>query len=210
MDYRTSPLKKYLDDAGSNAPAPGGGSVSALAGALGTAMGCMVANFTLGKKKYAQVEERVKELLSACDKARNDLLDLAQADVDAYGLVSAAYKMPKDTPEQKTARTEAIQKALVKAMEVPLKTLRICAGLMDAFAELGRIGNKNLISDVGVAAILAEAALRGAKMNVEINLAGLNDEELVREVQSEVDASMAEAAAAMKDIVSRVERRIRK
>jgi len=210
MDYRNSSLREYLDDAASNKPAPGGGSVSALAGALGTAMGCMVANFTVGKKKYADVEDRVKELLAEMDKARSDLLDLVQADVEAYSLVSAAYKMPKETPEQKSARTEAIQKALVAAMDAPLKTLRICADLIGRFDELGEIGNRNLVSDVGVAAILAEAALRGAKLNVEINLAGLKDERLVADVRAEIDAKAAAAAAAMRDVVSRVESEINK
>lgn len=204
MSYRTESIDRYVADAASNKPAPGGGSVSALAGALGVSMGCMVANFTIGKKKYKNVEPRVKEILAKCESSMNDLLDLVQADVNAYSEVSAAYGMPKDTDEQKAARSAAIQKALVIAMDAPLKALGICASLMDAYAELGEIGNKNLISDVGVAAILTEAALRGAKLNVDINLAGLKDEALVRTTRDEVERAAADADAKAKKILSAV------
>ncbi|MEW6356377.1 MAG: cyclodeaminase/cyclohydrolase family protein [Planctomycetota bacterium] len=204
MSYRQESIDRYVSDAASNKPAPGGGSVSALAGALGVSMGCMVANFTVGKKKYKDVEPRVREILSDCERSMNELLDLVQADVDAYSKVSAAYAMPKESDAEKTARTSAIQEALVVAMDAPLKALRVCAALMDAYDELGKIGNKNLISDVGVAAILTEAALRGAKLNVEINLANLKDEALVRQTRSEIDRLAAEAEARAKAILAEV------
>jgi len=204
MSYRQESIDKYVSDAASNQPAPGGGSVSALAGALGVSMGCMVANFTVGKKKYKDVEPRVQELLASCEKAMDELLDLVQADVDAYSKVSAAYGMPKGSDEEKAARTAAIQEALVIAMDAPLKAFRVCASVLDAYAELGKIGNKNLISDVGVAAILTEAALRGAKLNVDINLAFLKDEDLVRKTRDEVERTAAEASDKAKAILEAV------
>ncbi|NOZ21567.1 MAG: cyclodeaminase/cyclohydrolase family protein [Planctomycetes bacterium] len=204
MSYRQESIDRYVSDAASNKPAPGGGSVSALVGALGVSMGCMVANFTVGKKKYKDVEPRVREILADCERSMNELLDLVQADVDAYSKVSAAYAMPKESDEEKKARTAAIQEALVVAMDAPLTSFRVCASLMDAYAELGKIGNKNLISDVGVAAILTEAALRGAKLNVEINLAYLKDEELVGKTREEVDRLAAEAEAKAKAILAEV------
>lgn len=204
MSYRKGSIETYLSDAASSKPAPGGGSVSALAGALGVSMGCMVANFTVGKEKYRDVEPRVKEILAAGESAMNELLDLVQADVDAYGKVSAAYGMPKNTDEEKKARTAAIQQALLIAMDAPLKALRICAGLMAGYEELGKIGNKNLISDVGVAAVLTEAALRGAKLNVEINLAGLKDAALAAKTQAEIDRLATESDAAAKRILTEV------
>jgi len=206
MDYREASLRKYLDDAASDLPAPGGGSVAALAGALGSAMGCMVANFTVGKKKYAAVEQRVKELLQKCDSARKELLNLAQRDVEAYQGVSEAYKIPK---EQKETRARAIQEALKKAMNVPLETLRICHDLMDVYRELGEKGNRNLISDVGVAAIMTEAALQAAKLNVEINLAYLKDEQLVARVRNEIEEKALAASEAARQIVASVVEAIR-
>ena len=111
--YRDGTIRKYLDDAAAGIPAPGGGSVSALAGALATTMGSMAANFTVGKKKFLDVEPRVREILTKLDGLRERLLELVDEDVKAYGVVSAAYGMPKETSEEKTARSAKIQEALV-------------------------------------------------------------------------------------------------
>lgn len=191
--YKDEPLRKYIDDASAGTPTPGGGSVSALAGALGSTMAAMAANFTVGKKKYADVEPRVREILDKLQAGCDRLVEFMQRDTEAYGEVSAAYGMPKDTPEQKAQRTEAIQAGLKTAMAVPLDTVRQCAELLADLPELADIGNPNLISDVGVAAILLEAALRGAKLNVEINLAYMKDEGLVSSTRAEIEDLSAKA-----------------
>jgi len=202
--YKDEPLRRYIEDASSNAPTPGGGSVSALAGALGSTMACMAANFTLGQKKFAAVEPRVAAILETLETGRDHLLQLMQDDTEAYGEVSAAYALPKDTAEQKEQRTETIQAALKTAMAVPLDTVRQCADLLASLPELAEIGNPNLISDVGVAAILLEAALRGAKLNVDINLAYMKDEELVASIRTEVQKLCEKACAAHDAVCEKV------
>lgn len=202
--YREKPLEQYVRDASSNKPAPGGGSVSALVGALGASMACMAANFTVGKKKYKDVEEEVREILTECEGGCAKLVALMDEDVAAYSTVSAAYAMPKDTPEQKQERTEAIQKALKVAMDVPLRSLGLCDAILARLPRLAEIGNPNLISDVGVAAVFCEAALRGSKLNVEINLAYLKDEGLVSETRAKIDAAAERAEALARDLVSKI------
>ena len=202
--YRDEPIAKYLADAAAKLPAPGGGSVSALAGALGASMASMAANFTVGKKKFRDVEPQVRDLLEKFQDGMNELLGLVDRDVEAYSTVSAAYAMPKDTDEQKKARTAAIQDALKVALDAPLKTLRQCHRLVGLLDRLVETANPNLISDVGVAAILLEAALRGAKINVEINLAYLKDQDFVRQTASEIDAAAREAAATAASVIERV------
>ncbi len=193
--YLDGTVRNYLDAASAGTPTPGGGSVAALAGALGMTMACMAANFTIGKKKYKNVEAEVRSRLGVCLKTRDELVRLVDEDTRAYATVSKAYGMPKDTAEQKRAKEEAIQKALVVAMDPPLRMVRVCRDALRAVAGLVDIANRNLISDVGVAAILAEAGLRAAKLNVEINLKGLKDEALVSATRREIEQAAQEASA---------------
>ena len=197
-------VRAYLDDAAAGRPTPGGGSVSALAGALGVSMGRMAGHFTVGKKKFADVENQVRAILADLKEAQDELLSLVDEDVRAYGAVSAAYGMPKDTPEGKRARTAAIQDALRTAMRAPLLAVRACGRAIGRLTELVDAANPNLISDVGVSAILAEAALRGAKMNVEINLSFLKDDALVSETREEINTLAAQAAAQAQEVVRKV------
>ena len=210
MDYRNETIRKYLDDAASSLPAPGGGSVSALAGALGAAMGCMVCNLTIGKEQFDQVESQVKEVLAKCDAARLKLLDLVQADVEAYSQVSQAYKMPRKTPEEKAARAEAIQAACETGLQPPLDTMRECLTVLRLMERLVDIGNPRLISDVGVAAVLAESGLRGAKLNVDINLAELKDAPFVEGTRKEIELALREASRLMTLIFTKVEAALKK
>lgn len=202
--YRDKPIEKYLADAAARLPAPGGGSVSALAGALGAAMAAMAANFTVGKRKFRNVEPQARDLLERSLSGVSELLELMDRDVEAYSTVDAAYAMAKDTDEQKEARTAAIQNALKVALETPLKTLRLCRDLVALLDSLVEVANPNLISDVGVAAILLEAALRGAKMNVEINLAYLKDQGFVEGTAAEIDEAAAQATRTAASVLERV------
>lgn len=210
MDYRCETIRKYLDDAASSLPAPGGGSVSALAGALGAAMGCMVCNLTIGKEQFASVEAQVKEILARCDEARLKLLDLTQADVDAYTVVSRAYKMPRQTPQEKEARRAAIQEACKTGLKPPLEAVRESLEILRLMQRLVDIGNPNLISDVGVAAILAEAALRGAKLNVEINLNAIKDPAFVEPIRKEIEDAASEASRLSTLVLGKVEAALKK
>ncbi len=203
--YRDGTIRKYFDDASAGIPAPGGGSVSALAGALATTMGSMAANFTVGRKKFAAVEPEAKAVLARLADLRERLLVLMDDDVAAYSVVSAAYGMPKETPGEKAARTARIQEALVVAMDAPLRTVRACAEVMRALGDLAPIANPNLLSDVGVAAVLAEAAVRGAKLNVDVNLASLADAGLVARTRAEAEGLAVEAARIMREVTESVE-----
>lgn len=163
----------FTADVASSAPVPGGGSVVALTGSLAAALAQMVAGLTAGRKKYASVDAEMRELgLRAAALVRR-LRELKDEDAAAYTLVSDAYKLPKETPEQLATRDAAIQAGLMKAAEVPLETARWCSEVATLAAICAEKGNTNAASDAGVAALLAEAACRGAAYNVRINVVGM-------------------------------------
>jgi len=206
--YADGTIRKYLEKAASDSPTPGGGSVSALAGALGVSMASMAAHFTVGRKKYAAVEDRVRAILGELESARRELLYLTDEDTRAYAGVSSAYGMKRGTREEKRARTGAIQEALEAAMAPPLNAVRAAGKVVAHLAVLVDIANPNLISDVGVAAILVEAALRSAKLNVEINLSYLKDEALVARTREEIRSITAQAREQADAVVRKVVERI--
>jgi len=184
--YIEGKYKDYLDDLAAKKAAPGGGSAAAAAGALGVSLLSMVANFTIGKEKYKDVEAEIQQILDSAEKSRAELQKLIDEDVAAYQKVSAAYKMSKDTDEDKKARAEAIQMALKEAMAVPLA---ICRNLFEAAKlcePLLEKGNINLVSDVGVAAEFIASGFAAALLNVEINLSGIKDSSLVAQIRDEL------------------------
>lgn len=172
------PVSVFLEKAASRSPAPGGGCAAALAGALGAAMASMSLNFTLGKKGYEDVREEAESLLSVSESARLKLAELAEKDITSYEKVSAAFRMPAEDDSQKKARQAAVREALLDALETPFETASRCMEAMRILPRLSRIGNKNLISDVGVAACLLKAAVESAALNVEINIRAISDPEL--------------------------------
>jgi len=178
----------FLDELASSAPAPGGGSVAALSGALGAALVSMVCNLTVGKKKFADVEQDVKAILEQSESLRHRLIDLLQADVKAYTAVSQAMKMPRATDEEKAARAEAMQKALKHATEVPMQVASACVEVIGLCQPVAEKGNKNAVSDAGVAILMAEAGLRSAALNVLINLGWIEDQSFNAEKQRQLDA----------------------
>jgi glutamate formiminotransferase/formiminotetrahydrofolate cyclodeaminase len=186
MAYLSATVGKYLHDAASDKPAPGGGSVAALVGALASAMGEMASNFTIGRKKFQDVEQQARQCLEQLTLARRKLLALMDADVEAYGAVSEAYALPRDSDEQKRVRTLAIQSALREAMKVPLNVMRTCERVAETSGRLVEIANPNLITDVGVSAILAEAACAAAALNVQVNLKYIRDSSVAEEVRPEM------------------------
>lgn len=185
-------LYEYLEALAGDAPAPGGGSAAALTGALAAASARMVGSFTVGRKKYADVEDEIRAHLAAIDAVRAEMLTLVQADVDAFRAVGAAYELPRETAEEKSARSAAIQAALRVAADVPLRLTRACAELARRLPALLEKGNRNLVSDVGVAVRLCEAACECAWLNVEVNLAALKDEQFVTAARAETEELRAE------------------
>ena len=135
-------VTEFLDALASNAPAPGGGSVAALSGALGAALLSMVCNLTLGKKKYAAVQDDIAALVEQTEALRHRLTDLLEADVEVFTGVSAAYKMPRKTPEDKAARSAAIQEALKAATQVPLDVAKACVEVLDLCTQAAEQGNR--------------------------------------------------------------------
>jgi len=206
--YIDEPMKKYLDETASGAPTPGGGSVAALAGALGAALTSMVCNFTVGKEKYRDVEEEVAQILSESEDLRKKLLDLMVEDTQVYGEVSKAYGMPRSTPEEKEARTGAIQKALRLAMQAPLEAAFCCHKILKINEPLMDKGNQNLISDVGVAVLLAESALRSAILNVEINLSYIKDDDFCNDIREKLQPIITESSELRSKIFNKVKEAI--
>ncbi len=195
-----SATEDFLEALASSAPTPGGGSVAAITGALGAGLISMVCNLTLGKEKYKDVEAEVAELLEESEKVRRELMGLMEADMGVYGKLSAAYKLPKDSDQDKALRTDAIQAALVEATGVPLAIARSCARVVDLCPPAAKVGNLGALSDVGVAVLLGEAALRSAALNVAINLGALKDQAFVAGTQAEMD-QLLEGRAEVKELV---------
>jgi glutamate formiminotransferase/formiminotetrahydrofolate cyclodeaminase len=192
----------------SSTPAPGGGSVAAHVGALGAALAQMVAGLTVGRKKYAAVEPEMKELGLKAASLANELHQLVELDAKAYEGVTTAYKLPKDTEEQARLRTNAIDGALVYAAQVPLETARACAAVAELAAVAAERGNMNAASDAGVAALVAEAACRGAVYNVRINVSSMTDKSKGAALAAEAEQVLAAAASHAAAATAVVERNI--
>ncbi|MBC8499526.1 MAG: cyclodeaminase/cyclohydrolase family protein [Candidatus Atribacteria bacterium] len=179
-------IHNFLEELASNSPTPGGGSVAALAGALGAALISMVGNLTIGKKKYEDVEEDIKKIISSSEKLRYELSQLIEEDVKAFNNFMATYKMPKETEDEKKIRAEKIQESLIEAAKVPLTVAYKCLEVLSLSKEVAEKGNINVISDAGVAALMAEAALESAILNVKINLIMIKDEKVKKELSSSI------------------------
>ena len=209
MGYLEESLQTYTDALASGAATPGGGSAAALAGALGAALNSMVANFTVGKEKFAAVEEDVQRLLAESERLRGELERLTQADTEAYGQVAAAQKMPRETDQQKAARRAAMQQALKAAAEVPRAVVRACHGVLEIAGEMVEKANPNLITDVGVAAKFALAALECAALNVEINLAYIKDEDYNAACRQEMAPMLHAGTRLARDVWENVNQRMK-
>ena len=192
--YSKDPLQTYLDDAASGKPAPGGGSVSACAGALGAALVSMVCNLTRGREKFADVDAQMQELVVRSEAARVRLEQLLQDDTVAYNGVIEAYRLPKDTDEQRAARHKAVQDGLIVAANVPLEIVRVALEVCRLSPIAARLGNPAAVTDAGIGAVLGEAAVQGASLNVEINMASIDDVDYVRRVGAELQQAIHESA----------------
>lgn len=177
-------VKDYLDLLKSDAPAPGGGSVSALSAAQGVGLVAMVADLTIGREKYAEYQDVCQSAKAGALKLYAEFVEGIDKDTEAFNKVSAAYKLPKDTDEQKAARSAAIREANIGATEVPFETVKLCLeGLKVTETMVGK-SNPNAASDLGVAALNLLSGIRGAWLNVKINLPGIKDEALKAEFAS--------------------------
>jgi formiminotetrahydrofolate cyclodeaminase len=202
------PVNAFLDELASSAPAPGGGSAAALSSAIGAALVSMVANLTVGKKDYVQVQDDIQRLLGHSEALRRRCQELLEADVAAYTEVSQVYKMPRDTEEQKAARSAAMQEALKNATAVPMDLAGVSVEILKLCPEAAEKGNVRAVSDVGVAALMAEAGLRAAALNVLINLGCIKDEAFVGRERLRLHALLAGTAELKERILKQVEAKL--
>ncbi|MDN5311273.1 MAG: methenyltetrahydrofolate cyclohydrolase [Thermoanaerobacteraceae bacterium] len=179
--------EEFIEVLASKEPVPGGGGAAALMGAVGMALGNMVGNLTVGKEKYKDAEKEVYEIMEKSRNLQDHLLKLVDEDAEVFKDVAAAYKMPKETEEQKKQKEEAMQKALKKACSVPLDIMKSASEAIKLQRRLADIGSKLAISDVGVGTYCLKAALLSGRLNVLINLNGITDKDFVKKTSEEME-----------------------
>lgn len=199
---------EFLAQGASAAPTPGGGSVSAYVGALAASMVCMVANLTVGKEKYKDVELQVQEILEKGQCVLSNLKTGLSQDIAEFSNFMAVLKLPKETEEQKIKRSEKLQEVLVSATDTPLGIAQNCFMVLKLAQALAPIGNKGAISDVGVAAYLGESALKAAMLSVDINLPQIKNEEYQARVKIERERLFSEAERIKAETVQVVQSRL--
>lgn len=206
---REMQIQEFTDVLSSKQPTPGGGGASALAGTLGTALGLMVGNLTVGKKKYADVEENVKNMMAELEEMQVQLLKLADEDARVFTPLAAAYGLPTGTDEEKAHKAEVMKQCLLDASLVPVEIMRQSCEALELLEELEKKGSVMAVSDVGVAVQFLRTAVTGAIMNVYINTKSMADREqagrLNREANELLNRSVAQADRIYGRIVKRLE-----
>ena len=193
-------IDKFLAELASSAPTPGGGGAAALCGALGIALGNMVGSLTMGKKKYADVQEDIEALNARAQALCADFVALIDADAEAFAPLSRAYSIPKDAP----GRDEIMESALLRAAEPPLEIMRKCAEALDVIADYAAKGSALAISDAGCAAALCGAALQAAALNVRINTKSMKNRAAAEEIDAETDELLQKYSTIAQEIYKRV------
>ncbi|WP_099464363.1 cyclodeaminase/cyclohydrolase family protein [Parabacteroides provencensis] len=186
-------IKEFLAETAGNAPVPGGGSISALNGAIATALTEMVANLTIGKKKYAEVEGQMKTIAVEAAMIRERLIGYIDEDSEAYDRVFAAFKLPKETEAEVAERNRVIQDATKEAALVPMKVAEEVGSVMETIIYVAHKGNRNAVTDACVAMMTARTCVLGAILNVRINLSSIQDEAFVKRMTQKADHLEAEA-----------------
>ena len=186
MPYSDKKISEFIKELSSSAPTPGGGSASAIVGATAAALIVMDCNLTIGKEAYAGVQRRAMDIRRKCERMSAALLRLADRDARSFEAVMKAFSLPRETELQKLKRFERIQSTLKKATVVPLEVMNIYAELQELAGFMVEFGNRNSRSDAIVGFIMADAALKGAYENLEINLESIKDERFVREINRSV------------------------
>jgi methenyltetrahydrofolate cyclohydrolase len=193
---KQSSIENFLDELASRNATPGGGSAAALMGAMGAGLLSMVCNLTIGKAKYRDVEDELSAVLARTEQLRRELTQMIEEDVESFSAVMRAYAMPRQTQAESALRTQAIQNALRQAVQVPLRCCHVCQEIIELSAVVAQKGNSSLVSDAGVAALAAHAALRGGALNVMINVKAVSDRQFVANQVAELDELLSRASAA--------------
>ncbi|CAK7060907.1 formimidoyltetrahydrofolate cyclodeaminase [Tissierella sp. P1] len=205
-------LKEYIAATASGEPTPGGGSVAALVGSLGGALTNMVNNLTVGKKAYEELSDEIKSEIAQnskeVEKLVEELSSIVDEDTKAFDKVMEAFKLPKETDEEKAARTKAIQEGYKIALEVPLRCAEKCLRILELQEVFANYGNVNAITDVGVGTLLAYSGLEGALFNVTINLGSIKDEEFKKEISAKVNNLLNEGKKLKEKLLDIVYKRL--
>ena len=207
-EIKDKSIQIFLDELASKSATPGGGSVSALMGAQSAALTSMVCNLTIGKPKYAEVETEMKALLQKSEALRAKLTSLIKADVDVFNRLMAAYGLPKETDEEKMARTEAIQTVLKAATEVPLDCVRACAEAIELSRCAANKGNLGVISDAGAAVLAGYSGLKSAALNVYINTGSLKDRQFAETKLAELETILKDVDTVVEDVYQSVKTKL--
>jgi glutamate formiminotransferase/formiminotetrahydrofolate cyclodeaminase len=213
MMEETGPLasmkvNSFLSELASSSPAPGGGSVAALAGSLAAALTSMVCSLTIGKEKYSDVQDEIKDVLKKSEKLRKNLTNLIDKDTEAFNDVMKAFKMPKETEDQKRKRSAAIQKGYKTATSVPLETAYTCEKILNLAMFVAQKGNQNSITDSAVAALTAQSGVESAILNVKINLGSIKDGVFVKKISSELKNIQKNTSKKTEEILTIVNKKL--
>ncbi len=201
-------IQEFLDVLSSKQPVPGGGGASALAGALGTALGLMVGNLTVGKKKYADVEEEVILMIEKLTSMQAEMVHLSDEDARVFAPLAAAYGLPSGTEEEKLYKQAVMEENLLEASLVPLRVMELSVEILGILRELEQKGSVMAISDVGVAVQFIRTALTGAVMNIYINTKSMKDREKAREVDNQAIGFLSEGVVLADNIYTNVLQRL--
>jgi formiminotetrahydrofolate cyclodeaminase len=197
-------IKEFVAETASNSPVPGGGSVAALAGSLGVALATMVANLTVGKEKYAAVEAEMQDVIKKGDDIREKLVELIDRDATSFDGVMKAFKLPKETDEDKAARSAKIQSEYKYAASVPMETAELAMAIMDLAEVVVEKGNPNAVTDGAVAAMMSRTAVLSALLNVKINIGSIKDEAFVKEMTEKMEALEKKVSERETEVLAKV------
>lgn len=201
MDFKNNSLDSFLNVTAGKDPVPGGGSVSALCGALSAALAEMVCGLTIGRKKYADVQEQMETMVAPLNDSRQFFIHAIEEDANAYNVVFDAYKLPKTTEQEVESRNAAIQAALKVAAEVPLSVAQRAVKTLETVRTVAQLGNRNAITDACVAAMCARTAAIGAILNVRINLTSMTDTAMVVEMTEKCNTLQQSACTIEKEVL---------
>ena len=200
MDMTLESCRKFVEVLASNEPAPGGGGAAALVGAIGTALGNMVGSLTVGKKKYAEVEEEIIALKAKCDALQTELLNQVEADDEGFVPLAKAYGIPKDDPN----RDAVLEAATITACAVPMHIMELCCEAIEYIAVFAAKGSRLAVSDAGCGAVCCKAALQAASLNVFINTKSLKNREVAEEMNAKANGMLNKYCAMADGIFNEV------
>lgn len=208
MKLKDMTIEEFISEVDKKSATPGGGSVSALAGSLGIALTKMVGHLSVGKKKFkaldTEIQAEFNDILDTFMNYKEEMIELIDKDTEAYNLVMAAFKLPKETAEEILYRKNQILEATIIAIETPYRIAVLCLEALKELDFILQYGNKNTLSDLGVSALLLYAALEGALLNVKINIPGLEDQEMIDDYTVKVKSMLFEGSELRQGLLEQV------